>query len=323
MTELLWPLDLKAVVPSVLVGAAGASLLLLVWRPAPRLAPRLRPYNSANRVRLGRPADIDSDPSGVTLSGGAFAALFGPILSAAAIGVSRLVDRESDDELLRRLRQANQYQDIPRDERLFRYRKQRLLIMVVSAGVGVLPALMLSSAALVPIMLVVGAVFGLSLPRAQLDSAIKKRKDQMTIDLYTVNQHLAMLLMTGRGVDEALQRLTHRGRGPIIAELSEAIVWRRAGMPLTEALDALSQRTAEPHAARTYQTLAKAAAGGGVADALLHLSDDVRNTRRDALQRLAVRRRATMILPIVFLLVPPLLILVGAPLPAELFGQLP
>jgi len=166
-------------------------------------------------------------------------------------------------------------------------------------------------------------VFGLAYPRGQLDAAIKQRRDRMTIDLYTINQHLAQMLVTGRGVDEALQRLVRRGRGPVVTELAEALRWRRAGMPLHRALETFAERTPEPHAARTYRTLAKAAtSGSSVADALRALAGDVRNSRRDALQRLAVKRRATMIVPIVLLLVPPLIILVGAPLPAELFGHL-
>jgi tight adherence protein C len=120
------------------------------------------------------------------------------------------------------------------------------------------------------------------------------------------------------------QRLVRRGRGPVVAELADALRWRRAGMPLPAALETLARHTCEPHAARTYRTLAKAATSGAeIADALRALAEDVRNSRRDALQRLAVKRRATMIIPIVFLLVPPLLLLVGAPLYAELFGGLP
>jgi hypothetical protein len=40
----------------------------------------------------------------------------------------------------------------------------------------------------------------------------------------------------------------------------------------------------------------------------------------DVTDGISDRRRAATILPIVFLLLPPLLILVGAPLPAHLFG---
>ena len=315
--------DLGALVPSVLFGGAGAALCALVFRPVPRLAPRLRPYNSANRVRLGRPADVGDVPTGAPLSGGAFAALFGPVVRASARTLGRLIDREDDETLLLRLRHAGAFADVPEAERLARYRMQRLTYVAVSVIAACLPAVLLANARLLLVFVALGAVFGTSMPRARLDAAIKQRRDRMTIDLYTINQNLAMHQQTGGGVDEALQRLVSRGRGPVVTELAEAMTWRRAGMPLGQALSTLADRTPEPHAARTYKALAKAAdTGAPIGDALLHLSEDVRNSRRDALQRLAVRRRATMILPIVFLLVPPLLILIGAPLPAELFGAL-
>lgn len=57
--------DAAAVVPAVLVGLAAALAVAAIVRPAPRL----RPYNSANRVRLGRPADLD-DPAAASPPGG-------------------------------------------------------------------------------------------------------------------------------------------------------------------------------------------------------------------------------------------------------------
>lgn len=315
-------IDTDAVLPALLVGAAGAVLLRLVWQPTPRLAPLLRPYNSANRVRLGRPADLDAPAISPP---GAATALFHPMLTSAGHALSRLVDRESDQELLQRLRQAHHYQDLPEDERLLAYRNRRVGFTAAAAALGVLPGLLAGSGKMVAVGLLAGGAFGAVLPRAMVNSDIERRRAQMTIDLYTVNQHLAMLLMTGLGVEAALQRIIRRGRGPIIAELAEATLWARAGMPLHEALEALAGRTPEPHAARTYMALAKAKDHGAsttVAQALLALSDDVRHSRRDALKQLAIKRRHLMYAPIIVLLVPPLLILLGAPLAAQLFGQL-
>jgi tight adherence protein C len=313
-------LDVAALVPALLVGFAAATMATLVWRPLPRLAPRLRPYNTANRVRLGQPADLVTPAA---TPAGTIAAVFGPILRAVSRALGRLVDREPDNELALRLRNAGLDAGLAEEQRVAAYRTRQLGWTAASVGLAGLPALMLGSATWLVVLVPLGAVFGLTYPRAQLDAAIRQRRDRMTIDLYTVNQHLAQMLVTGRGVDEALQRLTRRGRGPVVTELAEALRWRRAGMPLDQALEALAERTPEAHAARTYRTLAKAAtSGASVADGLRALADDVRNSRRDALQRLAVRRRATMIIPIVLLLVPPLIILVGAPLPGELFGHL-
>lgn len=311
-----------AAVPATLAGVAAALFTAALRPPSPRVPPRVRPYNSANRVRLGLPADI-TDPRAMAPFGrGALTGVLGPMAAAAAAGLGRLIDREDDDALLIRLHNAGYLQHVGEAERLHRYRINRLAYVAAAVGAVALLAMASGSAGTLLVGLAPALVLGASLPRAQLDARIARRREQMRIDLHAVNHHLAMTHMAGGGVEEALRRLVTRGRGPVVAELEEALTWRRAGMPLPEALNELASRTPEPHAARTYKSLARAAqTGAPIGDALLHLSEEVRESRRDALARLAVRRRAAMILPIVFLMVPPLLILVGAPLAAELFPQ--
>ena len=52
-----------------------------------------------------------------------------------------------------------------------------------------------------------------------------------------------------------------------------------------------------------------------LAEALLALSEDIQEDRKEAIRRQAVRRRATMLIPIIVILAPILLLFVGAPLP--------
>ena len=67
---------------------------------------------------------------------------------------------------------------------------------------------------------------------------------------------------------------------------------------------------------RCYRTLASGhERGAEVAAAMLALSEDVRDDRREALRRAATKGRALMLVPIVGILAPVLLLFVGAPLP--------
>lgn len=322
MVELVG-LDAHAALVALLAGLAAALTTAAIVRPLPRLGPRVRPYNSANRVRLGHPADVDGRQHARVLSGGAFIAVLGPMVLSAARMLGQFVDRESDEQLLVRLRNAAYRPELPPGERLERYRVERLSYVGTAVAAAVSLGWLAGSTRLLVAGSVAGLIGGLALPRARVDAALRRRSDQMTIDLHAVNHHLAMAQMTGSGIDEALQRLARRGRGPVIAELADALRWRRAGTPLPEALRLLATRTAEPHAARTYKALAKAAeTGAPVGEALLHLSEDVRHSRRDALERLAVKRRLAMIVPTVFLMIPPLLLLIGAPVISEVFGSI-
>jgi pilus assembly protein TadC len=87
-------------------------------------------------------------------------------------------------------------------------------------------------------------------------------------------------------------------------------------MPAGAAFRRIADVTPEPHARRCYQVLATAdERGSDLAAALLSLSEDIRDDRRDAIRRQATRRRALMLIPIIGILAPILILFVAAPLP--------
>ena len=58
---------------------------------------------------------------------------------------------------------------------------------------------------------IVGVVYGASTARGRLDRAIRERAERMRIELYTINQLLAMHVRTGAGPMQAVQRVVDRG----------------------------------------------------------------------------------------------------------------
>ncbi len=73
----------------------------------------------------------------------------------------------------------------------------------------------------------------------------------------------------------------------------------------------------------TYNVLATAQErGSDLADALLALSKDLRQARREDLQRDAARRRLLLVFPMIVVLAPLVLLFLGAPLPSLIFGGL-
>jgi tight adherence protein C len=168
-----------------------------------------------------------------------------------------------------------------------------------------------------------GFVVGAMRWRSRVDRAIGRRREQMRIELYTVNQLMAMQLRAGGGVMQAIRQLVRRGRGVVIEELGEALRGVESGAVPAEALEREAELTAEPSAARTYRVLASGVEhGADLASALLELSEDIRDDRREAIRRAATRRQAAMLVPIVCVLAPVMLLFVGAPLPSLIFGHL-
>lgn len=156
--------------------------------------------------------------------------------------------------------------------------------------------------------------------RGRVDAAIAARRERMRVELYTVNQLLAIQVQMGGGVVQALQRIVERGSGVVVEELAEVLRVHRGGRRLGEVLASAAAATPEPHAARTYRLLASGAdLGTDLAPGLRLLSQDIRGERIEALRRTATRRRAAMLLPIIGLLAPVMLLFVAAPLPSIVF----
>jgi Flp pilus assembly protein TadB len=239
------------------------------------------------------------------------------LLSAAATRIGRLLEQSSDEVVSLRLRQSGLFDHVGEDERLSVYRLHQLGAIGASLGAGALMAVMMRlptvrALSVVALALVVGA----TRQRGRLDRAIEARRVRMRIEIYTVNQLLAMRVRTGGGVVHAVSQLIGRGRGDVVGELAEVLRLHRAGLKASDAFLHAARITPEPACSRTYALLAAAEErGADLAGGLLELSEDVREARREAMRRAATKRRAAMLLPIIGILAPVMLLFIGAPLP--------
>lgn len=299
-----------------LAAVTAALLARALVPPRPRLAGRLRPYSVVGRSLLGRPVEIGA-PQLEQTARSTPGRIFGPPLIAAANWLGSLIDSGGEQTLLRKLGQAALLQDVPPSRRVQEYRVRQLLLAVGGAAVGFsLGALLRRTPLVVIIFTALGFIAGASLWRGRLDRAIEDRRTRMRIELYTTNQLLALRIRVGGGVVSAMRHVVDRGRGAAVSELAEALRLHSGGLAASEALRRIADSTPEPHARRCYQVLATAdERGTDLASALLALSEDIRDDRREAMRRNATRRRAAMLVPIVAILAPVLILFVAAPLP--------
>lgn len=302
-----------AVLAAIAVGTACAALAAIVVRPTARLAPRLRPYTVVTRARVGRSADV-VDPRGGAR--GAVGGVVVPPLRAAARTVGRLLQSQSDDELQLKLRQAGSFEVTAED---FRVRQ------VASAGAlaitGCAVGALTRSPAVAVLLGVCGFVVGATRGRSRIERVIRERSERMRLELYTVNQLLALHLRTGAGPVQATQRVVDRGRGAIVDDLQLVLRSIRAGAGEGDAFRHAADTTPEPAAARTFQLFAAGTERGvDLGRALLDLSEDIRDARREELRKTATRRRAAMLLPTIAVLAPVMLLFIAAPIPFIVFG---
>lgn len=301
-----------SVIASLFSAVTVGVLVGLLVHPPVRLAGRVKPYLARNRAvelwraRVGRRADPRT--------------LAGLFVSITAERVGDLMDGLTRDGLLRRLRQGGLFQDS--DDPAAAYRLRQLSSVVVAclgaasgaALLGLAPAQILAFTAL-------GCVIGATRQRGRLDRAIEERRQRMVIEIYTVNQLLAMRVRAGGGVIQAVSQTVARGRGEVVEELRDALRLHRGGQSAAAAFRRIAEDTPEPSCARTYGFLALAEERGtDLAEALLGLAEDVREGRREAIRRSATKRRAAMLVPTIAILAPVMLLFVGAPLPSLILG---
>jgi tight adherence protein C len=305
----------QLVLVGVLTAAAIGSAAWWLLRPLPRLAGRVRPYVPSARAAIGLATSApEARSTGVVA----------PIVRSLAAALSGVVDAASDDELAARLARSGVFGHVPPGDRVAVYRRRQLGSFIVGLAVGLAVgwALGLTPAGVVAVG-VLGAVVGATRQRGRLEKATERRREQMRLEVYTVDQLLALRIRAGSGVLAAVSDIVARGTGEVVAELQAALVAVRAGSRPADAFARIAEATAEPHCARMYAALASAEErGSDLAVVLLALADDVRRARRELLRRRAVRRRAAMLVPIIALMAPVMLLFIIAPLPRIVLGGL-
>lgn len=295
---------------SALATALAAGLLGRAIAPPPRrLRDRLTPYVAP--VSFSRPA-------GSNVS----AAVFGPIVRDLADWVGQMADRTGGEVTTLKLRQAGWFKGSDGRALVSAYRMMLLRSVAVATAIALVIGHVLSAALTVRLSLVALALlFGVTRLRGRLDKAIETRRELMRIEIYTVNQLLAMRVRAGGGVIQAVKSISRRGSGEVVGELQEALRLHRAGWSGPDAFRRIAELTPEPFCGRTYRLLAAAEErGADLAAALLSLSDDVRETRRESIKRTATKRRAAMLIPTIAILAPVLILFVAAPLPYLITG---
>lgn len=297
------------VLSSLATAVSVALVATALFAPPRRLRGRLAPYVSP----AGTPRSIPrAAPS----------AVFGPIIRDLADWLGRLTDRTSGEVTALKLRQSGWFRGADEPSMVSAYRLMQLRV----AATSVLAALLLGQAIGATVQLrlalvVLSLVFAMGRQKGRLDKSIESRRELMRIEIYTINQLLAMRVRAGGGVMQAVRALTQRASGEVAAELEEALRLHRAGWSAPDAFRRIAELSPEPFCGRTYRLLAAAEERGtDLARALLALADDVRETRRESIKRTATKRRAAMLVPTIAILAPVLILFVAAPLPYLITG---
>lgn len=270
-----------------LVGLAmGAALALIV---AAVLAHR--PLRLADRLRAPRVATVERGP-------------LDALRQILGSPLFRLVSRDGAD-LAVRLRRAG------RDGDADAYRLERLVWCVAGAGVGALAGFVLGlrsgsvSGGAVLALLVVGTVSGWLAHDRALAKATKSRATRMSEQLPTVAELVAFAVAAGEGPLAALDRVAATVRGDLAAEFGVAVRRVRGGIAFPTALRDMSDSVPSLEASRFADGIAVATERGTpMAEVLRAQAADARAGGRRRLLEKAGRKEVLMLVPVVFFILP-------------------
>jgi tight adherence protein C len=157
----------------------------------------------------------------------------------------------------------------------------------------------------VPLLTVAGAVAGWLARDWWLSKQSDARLAAITEELPAAIDLVTLSIMAGESVAAACARSAPAVGGDIGAELHRMVAEVRAGAPVVEALEAMSRRVPDPSMARFVDALCTAIEKGApLADVLRAQADDCREARRRHLLELGGRREVLMLVPVVFLIMP-------------------
>jgi tight adherence protein C len=276
-----------------LLGAAGVVLFVggLPLRRRPRLSTRVEPYLSGLRGR----ASALMMPTGSARERG---------IGARLSVVTRVFPALSPD-LASRL--AAEGEDRTGDQFRLEQVGAGLLLTVVMWVLLTSSAVLGTSIdpRLVPLLSVLTFTSGFLGRDWLLSRRIQQRRQLLEQELPTAIDLVTLAIMSGESVPSAFARVALLLGSGIGAELSATVADMRAGATAISALEGLKERVPIGGMERFVDALCTAIERGApLADVLRAQAEDGRETRRRNLMEMGGKREVLMLVPVVFLIMP-------------------
>jgi len=201
-----------------------------------------------------------------------------------------------------------------------RFRAEQILYALGSAGAACVLTLGVSSLGAVvdvralPVLATLLGCAGFLWPDHSLGRQARKKKQRLVAELPVATDLLALSIVAGESILGAFSRVAKVTSGEVQKQFARVCADVRSGTPTVDALEAFARRADCPPVARLVDALCVAIERGApVADVLRAQADDAREVQHRALMELAGRREILMLVPIVFLLLPTVVVFVFFP----------
>jgi tight adherence protein C len=287
-----------------MVGLVVAGGALLAIRAAPpmrpiRLVDRIAPYLADAPV----PSKLLARPAATSAPFVVIRRVFGPVLGDLVGFVDRVAGGSAS--VRRRLRGLGSTATVEE----FRL-EQVVWAALGGVGAGLLMVLLGVTRGHIDVVLtagvgLIGLVGGVIARDWWLSRQLATREAAMLAEFPVVADLLAMAVVAGEAPTDALVRVCRLTRGELSVDLGAALARARSGVPLVRALSELAESTTlEPFSRFVDGMVVAIERGTPMAEVLRAQADDVREGGKRALLESGGRKEITMMIPVVFLLLP-------------------
>src|SRR3954468_2476277 len=164
------------------------------------------------------------------------------------------------------------------------------------------------------VMVVVGLLFGYTIPEFWLGGRVKKRQHLILLQIPDALDLLTISVRAGLGFDAALGKIVEKMEGPLVDEFRRALAEVRVGKARREALRDIVPRTEVPPLTNFLGAIIQAEQlGVSISKVLQVQSEQLRIERRQRAEEQAAKAPIKMLFPLVGCIFPSLFIVILGP----------
>jgi tight adherence protein C len=217
---------------------------------------------------------------------------------------SRQSARKSDDRTQLRIRLEELGRGSDNDYEEFRIKQYGYCAAAAAMGFAFLLAF-----SGVIFLSVMGSVFAAAavylLTDRQLTKDVKKRRELIEAEFPAVIEMLTLAIAAGETPMSAMLRIAESATGSLAKEFQIVIAGVRSGAPLNETLDAMGRRVKSVMIRRFVDALVTATMRGApLVDVLSRHAVEARGNQRNRVMAAAGKAEISMMIPVVFLILP-------------------
>jgi tight adherence protein C len=218
--------------------------------------------------------------------------------------IARSQARKSRDRSQLRLRLEEVGRGNQNEYEIFRIRQYGYSAGTVAIGLVVFTLISQSSSFVIPASVFLGALMFVAIDK-ELSKSVKKRREMIEAEFPAIIEMLTLAIAAGETPMSAMLRIANSSDSHLAKEFQIVVAEVRTGVPLNVTLDAMGRRVKSVMIRRFVDALVTATLRGApIVEVLSRHAVEARGNQRNRIMAAAGKAEISMMIPVVFLILP-------------------